>query len=182
MTVTGPAAAVVVMPAGSGAHATHKISSCGRYTVRSAYQFRLPGARSSISRYRGSSPAPRIRTATCHASRTPHSTAAAASGQRRAGTPCPMEATKLAAPATAIPAPQATSMRLCLPVLTPTTKVAASSATSAQPVMSAVSQNIGSPSSAASPPGSGPRPSGPPRTPARRPPGTAATSGPAPGR
>ena len=50
MTVIGPTAADVVIPAGSGAQATHRISSCGRYTVRSAYQFRLPGARSSRSR------------------------------------------------------------------------------------------------------------------------------------
>ena len=50
MAVIGPAAADVVMLAGSGRQATHRISSCGRYTVRSAYQFLFPGARSSSSR------------------------------------------------------------------------------------------------------------------------------------
>jgi hypothetical protein len=49
-TVTALTGACCTIPAWTGRHATHKISSCGRYTTRSAYTFRSPGARASRSR------------------------------------------------------------------------------------------------------------------------------------
>src|SRR5580692_8041719 len=82
----------------------------------------------------------------CNASRAPQAAAAAASGQRGSGTPCPIDTRKLVAPATAMLAPQATSMTLCLPVLTPMTKATATTERIAQAVTSTVSQNTRRPS------------------------------------